>query len=158
MAWVCFGRSPPYLIDPPELKPVGFVLGWLSSQSEIPRGLGRRSEVSNLESPFLRGLRVVGPGYGKTLMERSYTDISFVFRDIPALVSNLTCSLPACHLLRLLASSFLQFILHRSAFIFGPCRICTSSSGFPKSWIGRSYSQISFVFPNIPAFVPASNP
>ncbi len=26
-----------YLIDPPELKPIGFVLGWLSSLSEISR-------------------------------------------------------------------------------------------------------------------------
>jgi hypothetical protein len=49
-------------------------------------GLGRRSEVLNLESSFSWGLHFVCPGYRKTLMERSYTGISCVFRHIPALV------------------------------------------------------------------------
>jgi hypothetical protein len=74
------------------------------------------------------------------------------FRSRPDLL------LPSCLLLLLLASFFLRFILHRCAFHLWPCRVCTSSSEFSKSWIGRSYFEISFVFLNIPAFVAASNP
>jgi hypothetical protein len=75
-----------YLIDPPELKPIGFVWVGCPPNRKSHVALGRRPEVPNLESQFLWGLHLVGPGYCETLIERSYTAISFVFRHIPAFV------------------------------------------------------------------------
>jgi hypothetical protein len=101
-----------YLIDPPELKPVGFVWVGCPPHRKSRVALGRRPEVSNLESRFLVGLHLVRPGYRKTLIDRSYTGICFIFRDIPALVPSLTYSfLSASQFFWLLLSS-----VHPSSF------------------------------------------
>jgi hypothetical protein len=59
-AWKIDGLALPwpesiYLIDPPELEPVGFV--WVNSPANRKShvALGRRSEVPNIESRFLMG-------------------------------------------------------------------------------------------------------
>src|SRR5271167_3315604 len=44
-----------YLIDPPELKPVGFVWMGCPPHRKSHVALGRRSKVSDLESPFVQG-------------------------------------------------------------------------------------------------------
>ncbi len=82
MAWVCLGREHVYLIDPPELKPVGFVEMGCPPHRKVPR----RGPLPRLSCML------------QNLVVRSYTGIFFVFRDIPALVPNLTCSfLPASY-------------------------------------------------------------
>src|SRR5271167_4049386 len=95
-----------YLIDPPELKPVGFV--WVgcppNRESKSLWAVGLKSQF--LDTGFSRGLHLVCPGYCKTLIELSYTGISFVFRDIPALVPEPDQLLPSCLFLLLLAYSF----------------------------------------------------
>jgi hypothetical protein len=70
--WLGFVLARIHLSDPPELKPVGSVLELVVlviGKSHVT--LGRRSEVSSIESQFLVGrLHFVGPGCRKTLIER----------------------------------------------------------------------------------------
>ena len=73
-----------YLIDPPELKPVGFVWMGCPPHRKSLLALGRRSEVSNLGSQFFTAICTSSSGFSQSWIGRSYSEISFVFLNIPA--------------------------------------------------------------------------